>query len=298
MADVTGNGAASGVEGMHRFLIVDDHPHGREGMRDILEAEPRFEVVGEAASGEEALEAVRRLKPDIVLMDVNMPGMGGLEAAQRVKRWAPDVRIVMVTAHDEPAFLFEALRCGAQGFLPKNVRPSVWLDYLRAIANDEMPMSSEIARMLLNTFTGGGAPDGTAEAEAEGRPSGASGADRPQRRSWLSRKTRPAGRGDAIASGTAGSPSRFPPASSVRQPGIRRAAGILTPLTAREREVLERVANGESNREIARKLGLSEHTVKNHLKNILQKLHLDNRVQLARYAYESGIVGRDGDDAQ
>jgi DNA-binding NarL/FixJ family response regulator len=273
------NGTASGGEGLHRFLIVDDHPHGREGMRDILEEEPRFAVVGEAASGEEALEAVRRLEPDIVLMDVNMPGMGGLEAAQHVKRWAPDVRIVMVTAHDEPAFLFEALRCGAQGFLPKNVRPSVWLDYLRAIANDETPMSSEVARMLLNTFTAGAS--GTTEAAipaADGRRGGVPVADRPVRRSWLSR-------------GASSAPSR--PASATKPGG--RTVGVLTPLTAREREVLERVASGESNREIALKLGLSEHTVKNHLKNILQKLHLVNRVQLARYAYESGIVGRDGD---
>jgi len=248
-------------------------------MRDILEAEPRFAVVGEAASGEEALEMVRMLKPDIVLMDVNMPGMGGLEAAQLVKRAAPDVRIVMVTAHDEPAFLFEALRCGAQGFLPKNVRPSVWLDYLRAIANDETPMSSEIARMLLNTFTGGSAPGGAADRESGNRQEGAAPADRPARRSWLSRRA----------------PSSAPAPASDSHSRTRRAFGILTPLTAREREVLECVASGDSNRDIALKLGLSEHTVKNHLKNILQKLHLDNRVQLARYAYETGIVGRDGD---
>jgi Response regulator containing a CheY-like receiver domain and an HTH DNA-binding domain len=283
MAEYRDNEAASGGNGRIRFLIVDDHPHGREGMRDILEAEPRFAVVGEASSGEAALEAVERLKPDIVLMDVNMPGMGGLEAAQIVKRRTPDVRIVMVTAHDEPAFLFEALRCGAQGFLPKNVRPSVWLDYLRAIANDETPMSSEIARMLLKTFTGGGTAEGAADPDAAGRLGGLSGADRPARRSWLSRR------------------SPAPPSPSASQSRPRRSAGILTPLTAREREVLELVAGGESNREIAARLGLSEHTVKNHLKNILQKLHLDNRVQLARYAYESGIVGRDenrdGDEA-
>ena len=264
------SGTAHDNAKQHRFLIVDDHPHGREGMREIVEAEPRFAVVGEASSGEEALEAVRRLRPDIVLMDVNMPGMGGLEAAHFVKREHPDVRIVMVTAHDEPAFLFEALRCGAQGFLPKNVRPSVWLDYLRAIANDETPMSSEVARMLLNTFTGGGAAAGGADAP------------RPARRSWLSRKA----------------PSESSTGASASQSRAGRTVGILTPLTAREREVLERVANGESNREIAQHLGLSEHTVKNHLKNILQKLHLDNRVQLARYAYESGIVGRDGDGEQ
>jgi DNA-binding NarL/FixJ family response regulator len=293
--------ASGGGDGRIRFLIVDDHPHGREGMRDILEAEPRFTVVGEAASGEEALEAVRRLEPDIVLMDVNMPGMGGLEAAQLVKRWIPDVRIVMVTAHDEPAFLFEALRCGAQGFLPKNVRPSIWLDYLRAIANDETPMSSEVARMLLKTFTGGGAADGGAGADAKsgagvraganldagtGASSGAederresaSGAARPARRSWLSRRA----------------PMESLVAETLPQSRGIRTVGVLTPLTAREREVLEHVASGESNREIALRLGLSEHTVKNHLKNILQKLHLDNRVQLARYAYESGIVSRDG----
>lgn len=325
MADRYVDEERSGGEGRIRFLIVDDHPHGREGMRDILEMEPRFAVVGEAASGEEALEAARRLKPDIVLMDVNMPGMGGLEAAQLVKREHPDMRIVMVTAHDEPAFLFEALRCGAQGFLPKNVRPSVWVDYLHAIANDETPLSSEIARMLLNTFTVGGARDGDSEggfgaagirhrsegseqrgvltvsgrggdAAVSGRSGDAAGnaasAGRPARRSWLSRRA-DSPSAASVSADAASSP--FAPPSVSSRPVVRRSVGILTPLTAREREVLERVANGESNREIAQHLGLSEHTVKNHLKNILQKLHLDNRVQLARYAYETGIVGREGD---
>lgn len=320
---VIGNNRST--EEVYRVLIVDDHPHGREGMRGIVESEPCFAVVGEAASGEEAIEAVRRLAPDMVLMDVNMPGMGGLEAAQHVKREHPDIKIVIVTAYDEPAFLFEALRCGAQGFLPKNVRPSVWIDYLRSVANDETPMSSEVARMLLKTFAGGGVdgqgadaveaagPAGAADmeglagsgagmdsgdaADGEAGPGGKPSAGRlpggrmPRSLSWLSSKVSASTRRQS-----SGGKTEAPTASTGgRRSGGRRSAGVLTPLTQREREVLERVASGESNREIAAKLGLSEHTVKNHLKNILQKLHLDNRVQLTRYAYESGIVGRDGD---
>src|SRR5690606_24655198 len=111
---------------------------------------------GEAVSGEEAIEAAAKLRPELILMDANMPGIGGLEAARQIKQTAPDVKIVIVTAHDEPAFLFEALKRGAQGFLPKNVSPSAWHDYLHAVMVDETPMSSELARMMLLAFAEGG----------------------------------------------------------------------------------------------------------------------------------------------
>ncbi|MGO4543410.1 response regulator [Paenibacillus sp. 2TAB23] len=229
------------VTGRVRVFLVDDHPHGREGMRDIVTSDDSFSVIGEASSGEEAIAALANLQPDLVLMDINMPGMGGLEATQRLKQAKPALKIVMVTVSDDITHLFEAIKRGAQGYLLKNLAPSAWLEYLRAISLDEAPMSKELAFRLLQEFS-------------------------------------------------SGKPKQARKAAGRAQTLDKDADVMTTPLTDREKEVLERVATGASNREIAGELGLSEHTVKNHLKNILQKLHLDNRVQLTRYAFEQGIV--------
>lgn len=227
-----------------RLLLVDDHPHGREGMRMIVEGEPLFEIVGEAASGEEALVMNDRLAPEMILMDISMPGIGGLEATRRIKAASPEVKIVMVTVSDDITHLFEALKRGAQGYLLKNLTASSWLEYLRAVAVDEAPMSKGLAMRLLQEFASGGGQPPSLKQEVSGTMS------------------------------------------------LKSEALGTTPLTPRELEVLERVAHGESNREIAESFGISEHTVKNHLKHILQKLHLANRVQLTRYAYEQGYVNR------
>jgi len=237
-----------------RLLLVDDHPHGREGMRMIVEDEPLFEIVGEAASGEEAIAMNDRLAPDMILMDISMPGIGGLEATRRIKAASPEVKIVMVTVSDDITHLFEALKRGAQGYLLKNLTASSWLEYLRAVAVDEAPMSKGLAMRLLQEFASGDGQPPSLKREAAG--------------------TTPP---KSEAAGT--------------MPSKSEAQGT-TPLTPRELEVLERVAHGESNREIAESFGISEHTVKNHLKHILQKLHLANRVQLTRYAYEQGYVNR------
>ncbi|MFS0725983.1 response regulator [Paenibacillus sp. 1P07SE] len=210
-----------------RVLLIDDSDHAREGICLILAGDPAFVVVAEGRSGEEALALTEQWMPDLILMDISMPGIGGLEATKRVKDKYPYVKIVMVTVSDDITHLFEALKKGAQGYLLKNLSPDSWHEYLRAIALDEAPMTRELAFRLLKEF------------------------------------------------------SPVEPAS----PGM-------DPLTAREREILGHVAKGAANRDIAHTLGISEHTVKNHLKNILHKLHLDNRVQLARYAYEQGWLGK------
>ncbi|WP_138754194.1 response regulator [Paenibacillus sinopodophylli] len=207
-----------------RVLIVDDHPHAREGMKDILGGDSLFEVVGEAQDGEEAIEWTEQLMPDMILMDINMKKMGGLDATKEIKSKFPYVKIVIVTVSDNISYLFEALKKGAQGYLLKNLNPSAWLEYLRAIAFDEAPMSQELAQRILSEFS----------------------KDKIQRQEE-------------------------------------------SPLTNREREILLLVAKGMLNRDIATHLTISEHTVKNHLKNILQKLQLENRVQLARYVYERGL---------
>lgn len=222
-----------------RVLLADDHPHAREAMRMIVTAEPAFSVVGEAASGEEAILLAGELKPDLVLMDIHMPGMGGLEAVKAIKGNEPQVKIVIVTVSDDPSHLFEAIKKGAQGYLLKNMNPSAWRDYLRGVVLDEAPLNPDLALSILREFAG-----------RKARP-----------------EAQPAAEGRAYAED----------------------------LTPREKELLLEVARGLTNREVAQTLGLSEHTVKNHLKNILQKLHLDNRVQLARYAYERGMVESTGE---
>ncbi|WP_424765554.1 response regulator [Paenibacillus sp. sgz302251] len=210
-----------------RVLIVDDNEHAREGIRTILSGDPIFEIVAEGKSGMEAFELTEQLMPDLILMDIQMPGMDGLEATKKIKDKFPYVKVVMVTVSDDIAHLFDALKKGAQGYLLKNLSPESWHDYLKAIAVDEAPMTRELAFRILKEFS----------------------------------------QTDKSTSHT-------------------------DHLTTREREILGLVAKGLSNRDISLALDISEHTVKNHLKNILHKLHLENRVQLARYAYEQGWMGQ------
>ncbi|MCM3635202.1 MULTISPECIES: response regulator [Paenibacillus] len=208
-----------------RILIIDDHEYAREGIRTIIGQDPHFIIVAEGASGEEAITLTEQYMPDLILMDIQMPGIGGLEATKQLKNNFPYIKIIIVTVSDDITHLFEAIKYGAQGYLLKNLQPSTWLDYLHAVALDEAPVTKELAFRMLKEFTA--KPSSDSESH---------------------------------------------------------------PLTAREQEILRLVAKGFVNREIAVQLEISEHTVKNHLKNILQKLHLSNRVQLTRYAYEKGWV--------
>ncbi|SEN59353.1 DNA-binding response regulator, NarL/FixJ family, contains REC and HTH domains [Lihuaxuella thermophila] len=210
-----------------RILIGDDHEHARQAMRMILENDPGFEIVAEAANGREVILLSEEKMPDMILMDINMPMLNGLKATRIIKERFPEIKIVIVTVSDDVSDLFEAIKKGAQGYLLKNLNPSIWLEYLRSVAADEAPMPREIARRILREFS---------------------------------------------------QPPRPAPESG---------------LTVREREVLSCVARGLSNKEIACQLSISEYTVKNHLKNIMQKLHMNNRVQLTRYAFEHGWVDAD-----
>lgn len=207
---------------LYRIVIGDDHEHARQAMRLIIKRDSRFQIVGEAADGKEVIELAESARPDLILMDINMPKINGLTATRIIKEQFPSVKIVIVTVSDDASDLFDALKQGAQGYLLKNLKPSLWLEYLQAVAADETPMPKEIARRILHEF-----------------------------------HTTPV-------------PSKQ------------------SNLTQREQEILTWVAQGYSNKEIARQCLISEYTVKNHLKNIMQKLHLNNRVQLTRYAYEQG----------
>ncbi|WP_150275957.1 response regulator [Paenibacillus tepidiphilus] len=214
-----------------RVLIVDDHEHAREAMCEILGLDEHFEIIGAVASGAEAIVWTEQWMPDLILIDIEMPGMNGLETTRRIKLTHPYVKIVIVTVSDEVSHLFEALKQGAQGYLLKNLAPSTWIEYLLAIVSEEVPLSRELAFQILQEFA---VPSPREEHEA---------------------------------------------------------------LTTREREILGCVSSGATNREIAVTLGISEHTVKNHLKNILHKLQLQNRTQLTRYALEQGLAPRSRDFA-
>jgi RNA polymerase sigma factor (sigma-70 family) len=205
-----------------RLLIVDDHLLAREGVKEILEDQKEFVVVGEAANGIQAIQKTEELLPDLVLMDISMPKMNGFDATKEIKSQFPNVKIVMMTVSYDITDWFEALKRGAQGYLLKNLNTEDMLNGLKAYSMDEIPMSKEMAFRIWKEFK----KDGQAEQT----------------------------------------------------------------LSVREQEVLQLVAKGCSNKEISKQLSISENTVKTHMKNILGKLHLENRVQLASYAYDNGIV--------
>jgi DNA-binding NarL/FixJ family response regulator len=210
-----------------RLLLVDDHALFREGLISLLSYQEDFTVLGEAEDAESALEQARALKPDIVLMDVELPGEDGVSATQRLKLEMPDLTIVMLTVHDDSQTLFEAIKAGAQGYLVKNVRSHELLEQLRGLARGESAISRRMASRILEDIRG---------------------------------QTEPFGPGEE--------------------------------LTARELEVLDLVASRLSNAEIAERLVISEHTVKNHMKSILAKLHLHNRHQAAAYGIARGWLPR------
>ncbi|TCP66241.1 response regulator [Baia soyae] len=208
----------------YRVVMGDDHEHARAAIKIILGSDPAFDVIGEATNGKEMIQLCTELLPDLVLMDINMPVLNGLDATRILKEELPHIKIVMVTVSDDVTDLFEALKKGAQGYLLKNLNPSIWLDYLHAIMKDDAPISKEIAKRILTEFMS------QSKTQQEHR------------------------------------------------------------LTSREQEILSLVALGNSNKDIAHLLTISEYTVKNHLKNIMQKLHVSNRVQLTRFAFEQGYM--------
>jgi DNA-binding NarL/FixJ family response regulator len=212
-----------------RVLLADDHRLFRKGVAATLAEHPEFQIVGEATDGLQAIAMAREFIPDVVLMDISMPGMSGLEATRQIKADFPEVKIVILTIGEEDRNLFEAIKSGAQGYLLKDVEPQHLVEMLRGVFRGEAPISRTAAAKILTEF---------------------------------SRQAREANTGD----------------------------GSKTGLTAREREVLGLVASGATNKEIAATLGISPSTVKNHLQNILEKLHLENRVQAAAYALREGLA--------
>src|ERR687886_1861608 len=215
-----------------RVLIADDHPLFRDGLRSLLEARG-IDVVGEARNGREAVDQSRRFRPDVVLMDLNMPELDGLAATRLISAEQPDVSVVILTASEEDADLFEAIKSGAQGYLFKNLASDELFRLLDGVARGEPALTPALARKLLGEFSRPQAPAPTRTAEDN----------------------------------------------------------AMEALTDREREVLDLLVQGvTSNRDLAERLVVSENTVKYHFRNILDKLHVQNRAQVVAYAVRHGMV--------
>ena len=213
-----------------RVLIVDDHAVLRAGLRMLMGGQPDMEVVGEAADGEEAVRQIPDTRPDVVLMDITMPGIGGIKAIEKIRRARPETRILVLTMHDVPAYLRSVLAAGASGYVVKRAADTELLSAIRGVHRGRTVLDPALATRVVQ----GGL-----------------------------RRRSPAGQ----------------------------AAGPASVLSQREREVLELVAQGFTNQQIADRLGLSVKTVETYRSRLVEKLGLRSRAELVRYALDSGLLG-------
>jgi DNA-binding NarL/FixJ family response regulator len=204
--------------GRIQVMIADDHPVVRQGLRVLLEVQEDMDVVGEAADGAQAMTLAAELVPDVLLLDLKMPGTTGPDVISGLSARCPDVRILVLTSVADPTAAQAAVRAGAAGFLYKDVDPDALVRAIRSVHDGNLLLSAEAAQTLI-------------------------------------------------------------------QRGAQRgAAGGLDALTSREREVLDHITRGRSNREIARVLNVAEKTVKTHVSSVLAKLGVQDRTQAALYA--------------
>ena len=208
------------------LLLVDDHALVRSGVRAYLETQPGLEVVAEAGSGEEAVQLAAEHAPDVVLMDLVMPGMDGVEATRRVREVSQRSQVVVLTSFHEDINIFPAIKAGAISYLLKDIGPAELAEAIRAAARGEAIIHPKVAARLMQELRGN--------------------------------------RSETI--------------------------NPYNNLSEREQEVLKLIAEGLSNAEIAEKLVLSEKTIKSHVSNILNKLHLADRTQAAVFAWRKGMV--------
>ncbi len=214
-----------------KILLVDDHALFLEGLQNLLRAND-MPVVGVAHDGFEAVTMAQRLQPDVILMDIHMPGCDGLEATRQIKTLMPQVQIVMLTMSADDAHLFEAIKSGATGYLLKQLEVEHFFELLTGLERGEAPMPRDLATKILREFAHRAQPAKVAAKDAAG----------------------------------------------------------VDELTERQLEVLRLIAQGQTNKEVADQLFITERTVKYHLQEILQKLHLRNRTQAVAYAVRTGLI--------
>ncbi|HYG94006.1 MAG TPA: response regulator transcription factor [Nocardioides sp.] len=211
-----------------RVLVVDDQELFRRGLTMLLAVEDGIEVVGEASDGHEGMQLAVSTAPDVVLLDVRMPQQSGIEACLAIKEAVPTAKIIMLTASDEEADLYEAVKSGASGYLLKDSSIEEVAQGIRVVADGQSLISPSMAAKLIDEF------------KTMSRP--------------------------------------------------ERSTGPALKLTDRELEVLRLVAKGLSNRDVAQRLAISENTVKNHVRNMLEKLQLHSRMEAVMYAVREKIV--------
>jgi len=211
------------------LLIVDDHHIVRDGICAYLDTVEDIEVIGQAESGSAAVELAEHLAPDVVLMDLIMPGMDGVEATWRVRQVSPRSKVVILTSFHEDTNIFPAIKAGALSYVLKNIDPEELADTIRAAARGEAVLDPKVAARLMHEY----------------------------------------------------------------REDIHESMQAYMQLTKREQEVLELIARGLSNAQIAEQLVISEKTVKSHVSNILSKLHFADRTQVAVFAWKEGIVKKE-----
>ena len=218
-----------------RVLVVDDHPLFRQGVRYTLESSGEFEIIGEAADGQQAIKLAEQLGPDVMLVDINLPGLNGLEVARVVRRRQPQTALIILTVYEDDEQLFNAIKVGAAAYSPKDISPDQLLQITRLVAQGHYLINENV----------------------------------------LSRPF--------VASRVL---KQFRELASVEQEGHM----VFAPLTGREVEILDCIARGRSNKQIAMDLNISDQTVKNHITAILRKLNVNDRTQAVIYAMRHGWI--------
>jgi two-component system, NarL family, response regulator LiaR len=258
-----------------RILIADDHALVREGLRTMLSGEDGIKVIAEANDGSQALSICRELMPDLVLMDVRMPVMDGLKATKRIKDEMPKTSVMMVTMHENPDYLFEAVKAGAAGYVLKDASGERLLSAVRRTLEGESPLNEELAMRLLKRLarerrdsseegTGGGSEERSWKPFFE--PSGAT----PEEGPWED-----------------GEPLTSRPVATGPETSQSERTAQIGSLTPREVEVLRLLSQGQTNPQIAQNLLFSVSTVKAQVRSILSKLGVSDRTQAAVRAIEA-----------
>ena len=211
-----------------KLFLADDHPIVRDGLRFLLNAQPDMEVVGEAADGQETLQAIRDVRPDIVILDIAMPVLNGIAVAEQLQELYPEVQVIILSMHSTTEHIFRALRAGAEGYLVKETAGEEVLDAIHTVQAGGRYLSREISNKVIEDYIL------HRESVAEASP--------------------------------------------------------LDRLSAREREVLQLVAEGKSSAEIAEILSLSPKTVDTYRSRMMQKLHIDDLPSLVKFAIQHGVI--------
>ncbi len=217
-------------------MLVDDHPVFRQGLRRVLESEDDLDVIAEVDDGLEALRAAQQLAPDVILLDINLPGMNGLQVARSLKDTLMDTSIIMLTAYHDDQQVFHAIRVGASAYFPKDVSPRRLIEAIRLVHQGSYVVEDRVL-------------------------------EKPQVGEWLL--------------------AQFEEVNGAETDSL---GALLVPLSPREMEILQHIAQGKSNKEIAYELGISRQTVKNHMTSILRKLAVNDRTQAAIYVLRRGWI--------